>query len=165
MKRLVVIISAIGAIYLSSCKPSPKQAALYNDMIMAEQKKVVIAYDGLLSTFDTYVARKMDSALIEFQSQTLEAIDNIKNITPIPEGETLKMAVLDYLSTYKDVAENQADELVRIYKIPENEFTPEVRVRWDSKYKELDATIKNADKKLKEVQKDFADNFHLTLSN
>lgn len=163
MKRLRYF-SIFFAAMLVSCKPSPKEAAAFNDQIMSEQKKVVMAYDGLLETYDNYVARKMDSALIEFESQTVESIQKIKSTVPVREGEELKAAVLEYLEIYKSVAENESEELVRLYKVPENEFSPEIRALWDKKYKEVDTKLKNADKKLQEAQAKFAENFHLKLA-
>ncbi|MBQ3656126.1 MAG: hypothetical protein II956_04660 [Bacteroidales bacterium] len=164
MKRVVLYISALFLTMLSSCKPSPKEAAAFNDRVMSEQKKVVMAYDGLLETYDTYIARKMDSALLVFTSQTNKAIENVTDITPVKDGEILKVAVLEYLNVYKSVAENEADELVRLYKVPENEFTPELKAKWDLMYKDADTKLKEADKKLQAVQAVFAENFHLKLA-
>jgi hypothetical protein len=162
MKRLIYI-PALLLTLLISCKPSPKEAAAFNDRIMSEQKKVVMAYDGLLETYDSYVPRKMDSALIDFENQALESIDNVRAVVPVIEGEALKNAVLEYLEIYKSVAQNEAEELVRLYKVPENEFTPEIRIQWDARYKDVDTRIKEAAKHLKEVQAAFANDFNLVI--
>jgi hypothetical protein len=163
MKRLIYI-PALLLTLLISCKPSPKEAAAFNDRIMSEQKKVVMAYDGLLETYDSYVPRKMDSALIDFENQALESIDNVRAVVPVIEGEALKDAVLEYLEIYKSVAQNEAEELVRLYKVPENEFSAELHVQWENKYKEVDKKLKEADKKLQAVQASFAENYHLHLA-
>jgi hypothetical protein len=163
MKKLTYIL-AIFAVVLSSCKPSQQEAADFNDKIMSEQKKVVTKYDELLETYDTYVAKKMDDALLEFESQIQASIFEVKNIPDIVGGEELKEAVLDYFEVYQSVAKDEAPELVRLYKVPENEFSGEMRVQWDSKYKEVDTKLKEADKKLQAVQNSFAENFHLKLT-
>lgn len=163
MKKLIYIF-VIALLALASCKPSPKTAADYNDKIMSEQKKVVQKYDELLETYDTYVASKMDNALLEFESQVDESIAKIQEVEPISGGETLKNSVLEYLDVYKNVAKNDAQELVRMYKVPENEFTGEMRVQWDTKYKEVDTRLKAADKKLLAIQSAFAQDFNLKLS-
>jgi len=163
MKRFnFVFILALTLFF--SCKPSPKDAAVFNDRLMSEQKKVIIKYDELLETYDTYVAKKMDAALLEFQEQVDNSIATIKTIPAIKEGENLKDAILEYLAVYKGVAEDESQELVRLYKVPENEFSPEMRVTWDSKYKAVDTKLKEADKKLQAVQASFAENYHLHLA-
>ena len=163
MKHLIYIPALLLTLF-SSCRPSPKEAAAFNDRIMSEQKKVVMAYDGLLETYDSYVPRKMDSALLDFQTQTTDAIRNVRETVPVQEGEFFKDALLEYLEIYNSVAQNEADELVRLYKVPENEFSPEMHVQWENKYKEVDKKLKEADKKLQAVQASFAENYHLHLA-
>ena len=163
MKRQFYLLALVMTVF-SACKPSPQTAADYNDCLMSEQKKVVVKYDELLETYDTYIPKKMDDALLNFEIQVDNSIAAITETEAILEGEKLKAAVLEYLEVYRSIAEEEAQELVRLYKVPENEFSPEMRVAWDSKYKAVDTKLKAADKKLQEVQKEFAENFNLQLS-
>lgn len=154
---------AAAAVLLSSCGTTPKEAASFNDKLMLEQKNVVMKYDALLETYDTYVPAKMDDALLEFQSQVESAIYQVKNIDPVSGGSALHETMLNYLETYHTVAVDDAVELVRLYKVPENEFTSEMRSQWDLKYKDVDSRLKSADAALKARQEEFAKNFGLRI--
>lgn len=161
MKRISAIV-AMGAL-LSSCQPTPKEAANYNDHLMEQQKAVVIKYDELLETYDTYVPQKMDDALFAFQSQVENSVYTVRNSVELSGGSSLKEALLNYLEVYQTIANEDAPELVRLYKIPENEFTPEMKAIWDGKYKAIDQRIKDAALLLKDEQESFAKKFNLKI--
>ena len=147
---------------LSACKPTPKEAGDFNNQLMEQQKAVVLKYDELLETFDTYVPAKMDAALIALTEQIAVSRRNVNNIVMIEGGETLHQEVLNYIDVY-DAAGGDFEYLVRLYKVPENEFTPEIRIQWDARYKDVDTRIKEAAKHLKEVQAAFANDFNLVI--
>ncbi|MBR4324034.1 MAG: hypothetical protein IKP73_00750 [Bacteroidales bacterium] len=158
---VALLLTVFAAIM--SCKPTPKVAGDFNDQLMREQKAVVLKYDELLETFDTYVAAKMDAALIALSSQIESSKDNVNSIITIDGGDALKDEVLNYLSVFENVTADDLEYLVRLYKVPENEFTPEIRIQWDTRYKDVDTRIKDASARLKEVQAAFAENFNLQI--
>jgi hypothetical protein len=164
MKKIQFVIVALLLAVLSSCKPTPKEAGEFNDSLMEQQKAVVIMYDKLLETFDTYVPAKMDEAYIALADQLTKSRANVQDIIPIEGGEPLKQEVLNYLSVIEDATSNDLEYLVRVYKLPEPEFTSEVRLQWDARYKDVDTRIKDAAKQLKAVQAVFAENFNLKIA-
>ena len=162
-KIIVMALSMIMAMTLISCRPTSKQAGEFNDKLMAQQKAVVLKYDALLETFDKYVPEKMDAALLALSSQIADSKDEINRVETIEGGENLKNEVLNYLSVLDNAATSDFEYLVRLYKVPENEFTPEVRIDWEARYKEADTRIKEAAKQLKQVQASFAETFNLVI--
>ncbi len=164
MKNAKYILAALAVAVLSSCKPTPKEAGYFNDRLMEQQRQVVIKYDELLETFDTYVPSKMDAALIALSDQVAAARQNVIGIEPIAGGEALKLGVLEYLTAIDDATQDDFEYLVRLYKIPENEFTPELRIQWEERYKDVDKRLKDAAEHLKGVQAVFANDFHLNIA-
>lgn len=156
-------LSLIMAMTIISCRPTSKQAGAFNDRLMAQQKAVVLKYDELLETFDTYVPEKMDAALLALSSQIEDSRREVNNVELMEGGENLRNEVLNYLSVLDNAASSDFEYLVRLYKVPENEFTPEIRIDWENRYKEVDTRIKDAAKRLKEVQADFAQDFNLVI--
>ncbi|MCR5454414.1 MAG: hypothetical protein K6F33_05450 [Bacteroidales bacterium] len=163
MKKILLASVAVLFVVLSACKPTPKEAGNFNDMLMAQQKALVIKYDKLLETFDTYVPAKMDEAYLALMEQVERSKTNVAAIPSIEGGEQLKQEVLNYISVIDDVTINDIEYLVRVYKLPENEFSSEVRLQWDARYKDVDARIKDAATHLKEVQAGFAQDFNLVI--
>ena len=162
-KIITMALSLIMAMTLWSCRPTSKQAGAFNDRLMEQQKAVVLKYDELLETFDTYVPEKMDAALLALTTQIDESKAEVNKIETMPGGELLKAEVLNYLSVLDNAAATDFEYLVRLYKMPENEFTPEVRISWDTRYKDTDTRIKDAANQLKAVQATFAEDFNLKI--
>ena len=163
VKIITMALSLIMAMTIISCRPTSRQAGTFNDGLMEQQKAVVLKYDELLETFDTYVPEKMDAALLAFTTQIEESRNEINRIEVIEGCENLKNEVLNYLSVRDNAATSDFEYLVRLYKVPENEFTPEIRIDWEARYKEVDSRIKEAAKRLKEVQAAFAQDFNLVI--
>lgn len=163
VKIITMALSLIMAMTIISCRPTSKQAGAFNDRLMAQQKAVVLKYDELLETFDTYVPEKMDAALLALSSQIEDSRREVNNVELMEGGENLRNEVLNYLSVLDNAASSDFEYLVRLYKVPENEFTPEIRIDWENRYKEVDTRIKDAAKRLKEVQADFAQDFNLVI--
>jgi hypothetical protein len=156
-------LSLIMAMTLWSCRPTSKQAGAFNDRLMEQQKAVVLKYDKLLETFDTYVPEKMDAALLALSSQIADSKDEVSRVETMEGGENLKNEVLNYLSVLDNAASTDFEHLVRLYKMPENEFTPKIRIEWETRYKEVDSRIKEAAARLKEVQAAYAEDFNLKI--
>ena len=164
MKSVKFIVVAMVIAVLVSCRPTAQEAAVYNDSLMEQQKALIIKYDGLLKTFDTYVPSKMDSALFALKDQIEWSKVEIENIVPISGGEDLKQELLNYVDFFGNIANDDFEFLVRVYKARENELSPEMRIQWEAKYKEIDTKIKEAHKHLKEVQSVFANNYNLNIA-
>ncbi len=158
------MMAMLGALMLSACSTTtPKRAAQYNDIVMTQQKELVIKYDKMLESFDTYVGSKMDAAYNDLISQLQYTKHELKAIET-PDGcEELRDAVLDYASTYDVFVEESLPMLISIYKRPENEFTPDLRIEWENTYKDMDSKLKEAGKKLNQAQEKFANDFKLKV--
>jgi hypothetical protein len=164
MKKIKFIVAAMIMAALVSCKPSPQEAANYNDSLMQQQKALIIKYDELLKTFDTCIPSKMDAALFDLKDQIEWSKVEIENIVPINGGEDLRQELLNYVDFFGNIANDEFEFLVRVYKARENELSPEMRIQWAAKYKEIDTKIKDANKHLKEVQSVFANNYNLNIA-
>lgn len=165
MRKIYNILAfMLLAILINSCdSTTPKQAADYNDLVMAEQKKVVMKYDLLLKSFDTFVLKNMETAHNDFTNQIDSSIDKIKYYKNPSGTDDLKEAVLAYINTYKKVNDESIWQLINIYKMPQNEFTLDDKMTWDNTYKQIDTELKTADKQLKEAQADYAKAFNLKI--
>lgn len=151
------------ALILNSCGPSREQAADFSNSLILQQKQVVEKYDELVKSYDTYNSEKMDSQLVTFLNQLSESENIVKNSNGFDGADDLKNAFLDYIATNRSVAENEVRELIRIYKIPEEEFTTAHHNQWNDIFKVADNKIKTAEKKFIDAQKVFAEKFQLSL--
>ena len=106
----------------------------------------------------------MDAALFDLKDQIEWSKVEIENIVPINGGEDLRQELLNYVDFFGNIANDEFEFLVRVYKARENELSPEMRIQWAAKYKEIDTKIKDANKHLKEVQSVFANNYNLNIA-
>lgn len=153
------------AVFCVSCSyTSRSDAAEYNDQIVKYQYLVVQSYDKLLVSFENYNPQLMDKALDDLLAQISSSRQAVSNLKDITDGSDLKNAAIEYFDIYEQVINSQAKELIRLYKFPEEEFTPQMRVQWDGIYRSVDQQLKEADKKIMAAQMIFASNYKLTLN-
>ncbi len=159
------MVLAASALILSACAyTTPKKAAQYNDMVMQHQREIVVKYDKMLESFDSYVGSKMDAAYEELNGQVAYTKYELGNMETPSGCEDLRDAVIRYSETYDEFLSEALPKLIAIYKRPENEFTPEMRLEWESTYKDMDSKLKEAGKVLSNAQANFAKEFNLKVS-
>ena len=163
MKKLVKSLFAIALCALCACGPTKQDAANFNNALMAEQKAVLEKYDAFKESFDTYLPEKMDNSKAELIAQLKKSQQIVENTDAIAGGENLKQATADYIATCLDVATQEGVELVRIYKVPENEFTEQLRDEFDGIMRNAETKVLEAHKKLNDAQEDFANKNGLKL--
>ncbi|MBQ1698153.1 MAG: hypothetical protein II075_09755 [Bacteroidales bacterium] len=101
-------------------------------------------FTSLKQSYETYQASEMDNALeglnkyLTQASESLRAMDIEKDCLP------LQKAISDKIEAMRNIAATDAKEQVRIYKIPDADFTEELLHQWDN----ISATV---DKKLSSV--------------
>jgi len=163
IKYTFIVLAA--AMMLSACKvTTPKKAAEYNDNVMRHQRELVVKYDKMLESFDTYVGSKMDAAYDELLSEVAYTKYEVGQMET-PDGcEGLRDAVLEYAESYDVFIKESLPRLIYIYKLPENQFTPEVRMEWENTYKDMDSKLKEAGKKLAQAQQQYANDFKLKIT-
>ncbi len=165
MRKLATASLLLSAMIAISCNhTTPRQAAEYSDMLISHQKAIIIQYDSLLESFDTYVGKKMEHASLALSQEIDNAKFRISNIEPVKGGEEFQQAMLSFIATYEDISQNSIPDLVTIYSLPQNEFSSELKVKWDNIYKDMDNKLKNADKLLMEAQEKYANSFKLKIS-
>jgi len=146
-----------------SCGPNRDEAAEYNNNLLKHQKQIAEKVEALMIAFENYIPQEMDAAHTNLLKQINESVESVTSATELKGSEEFKKATLDLFNTYLSVAESEYREMIRIYKIPENEFTQDARNQWDELYKVSDDKIEKSLQNLVQVQKEFAEKYNLTI--
>lgn len=163
MKKVFGLFSLAVVMMLVSCGPTPEQAAEYNDKIIDQQISIVDKIDALVESYQYYIPEDMDKAWNEALNQANKGIEAINALEKFDGSTDFKEAALELFNSYKAVLENQHKEMVRIYKIPDEQFTEEHYNQWDKLAEEADKKMEEAFDKFGDAQDKFAKKYQLVL--
>jgi len=163
MKRILGLLSLSLVLILSSCGPTAEEAAEYNDKIIAEQSAIVVKIDKLDESFQYYIPADMDAAYNEAINQISKSVEAVTALDKFDGKTDFKDEALVLFSSYKTILESEYKEMVRIYKIPDEQFTEDNYAQWDKLDEASKRKLDEALTKFSAVQEEFAKKYNLTL--
>ena len=132
MKKIFLMtISFFAVAMMSSCGPSAEDAVTYNNTIVHELDRVMMA-DSVIASMENDKAA-MDATEKNLLTQLNGAIENVKKNGGFDKGTELMDAAMNYLTSYKSVADSIYSEMIAINSKPLEKLTEED----DTRYKEL----------------------------
>ncbi|MCQ2973984.1 MAG: hypothetical protein MJ211_04165 [Bacteroidales bacterium] len=145
MKYLSSIFSAIiCTIFFVSCQPSAEQVKTSAESLNNIYKSVLEKYAELENSYELCYAETMDNALANLNSEIAKATEELNKFQMVSGCEPLFNAVKSSIEVYKSIAEKDSKEQVRMYKVPDEEFTEELRNSWDQIAKSVETRTKDA---------------------
>lgn len=148
IKRLAQIALAAVSACAISCSPSAEKVKSTLEVQMAVNKGVDSVYRILNNSYETYHATTMDAALENFSMYLDSSKVILESIKTVGQSDKLTDAIESKIAVMKSIAVNESVEMVRIYKIPENEFNDELRSKWDAIAKGVEQKVKESNKKV-----------------
>ena len=77
-----------------------------------------------------------------------KAADSLRSMKIEGECKELSDALIEKAGTMRKIASSEAREQVRIYKIPDSDFTDELRTQWDAISTNVDKKMADANAKI-----------------
>lgn len=137
----------------------------YNDSLVVQQMKVAEASDRLLEVLDTYVKEDMETVYNRFTEAINSALEKTEAMGAYGDDDAFRQATLNYLNTFKGLAENQYREAMQLLSKGDSAYTPVDEKRIELLYKEIDAKGAKVTQACKEAQEAFARKNKLQLNS
>lgn len=126
------LVVAAAAFFLCGCGVSPEVRRVNDrEALMAICRDVDSVYLVLSQSFDSYNAGVMDSALAGFNSCLASVSSRVGSLEVSDGCRDLYAAVAEKVRVFSEIGAVDSREQVRIYKIPDSDFTDELRAEWD----------------------------------
>jgi hypothetical protein len=167
MKKLSVLLIIAFGILMISCKPTPQQAADFNNKIIDQTDAVITAYNQFIKTWQRYEfgdpdLSEMKGDFKELQDQIKTSMEEISNLKKFDGKNEFKDAATEYLGSYKSVVEKEWSQIMDLLKKGED-FGKSDASKCDKLAKAIDEQTGDADSKFFKFQKDFAKKYNFKL--
>lgn len=96
----------------------------------------------------------MDKALEGMNAYLVEVSKILKDPNYPDDCQELKNAIVDKVIVLQQITSNESKEQVRIYKIPDSDFTEELRKQWDNIDESVTKKLENANSKVLKAKDD-----------
>lgn len=122
--------SVLGCDYLNlgQNKEKTKEAT---QSLMTINNGVDSVYNLLVKSYETFQPEEMDRALEGFNTFLANAAKSLGEMDMPEECQQLRQSLSEKVEAMRNIASSDAKEQVRIYKIPDADFTDELRQQWD----------------------------------
>ena len=162
---LTITLSFFTLYFFTSCAPSPKKAAAYNDTIVQYQTLTYKTINNFFASLDKAI--KNPNVLDTIQQQSIEnislSIKKINNLGAFYKDSMLLNAADTLFATYKYIVENDFTQIIKLYKIPVEKYTNEEQKKLELLIKHSQDSLNIANAKFIEYQEVFAKNYNLEL--
>jgi hypothetical protein len=91
-------------------------------------------------------------ALENLNKYLTSAKETVQNFNSGSDVSKLQAVIIEKIDVMKSIAENESVEQVRLYKIPDTEFTTELRNKWDGIAKNVEQKINEVNKKVEDTR-------------
>jgi len=155
---------AILMTLIVSCKPSKEDAIKYNDALVNEEVLVIKAESAFSDAVINNKHEDVDNLYNAFLKQIETSISVVNNIKPLGNDSKFKDATLSLLTTYESVTKNEYAEVLKIAKVPDEEFTQEHNNKMNELSKKIDNKLDKEVQNFLKAQKELANKYNITLS-
>jgi len=114
MKKLILSAAVASTLFLASCGPSKKDAIAYSDRIVSIGKEMDATSSMFLGQIDGHNVDSLKLAYGKFDAQTASSLEECKNMPPFASKTEFKDAAVEYFTSVKKLADNEAKGMVDI---------------------------------------------------
>lgn len=153
MNKSLIKIASIAMLMASvyGCTSSEVITAADTKTLMTINRGVDSAYNVLKQSYEVFEAAEMDNALAGLNTYLETTAQTIKAMEVSDDCKELQKAISDKVQTLQGIAATDSKEQVRIYKIPDTDFTGELRQQWDEIAARVDKKVAEADANVKKA--------------
>ncbi len=163
MKNFITLLSALVLIFIVSCKPSVKEAIVYNESIVLQHEQIIKKIAYLSDTYDNYEPTEMDSAYAVALKTAQDAIDFTNKLEPFHKDDTYKNAALGLFDAYKSVIEVEHAKIIQLLKLPPEQYQQKQIDEFDQLKDSADKKIQDKINQVASVQEEFARKFNFKI--
>jgi hypothetical protein len=147
----IIAVAMLAAATIGCGGRSEEQMKADAASLIAVNHNVDSVYNALKQSYETFQAAEMDRALEGFNKYLAEATKTLGGMNVGPECQPLHQLLNQKVETMRSIASNEAKEQVRIYKIPDSDFTDELRQQWDNISSAVDKKVSVANTKVNQA--------------
>jgi hypothetical protein len=162
-KILCALVLVLGVVILNSCGPTTEQATAYNDAIIDEQVAVMDKINAVYDAFKGQDPASMDKAYTDAVNQVKTGTDVVSKMEKFGGSTEFRDGAIELFKVYQSVLDNEYKEMITIYKLPDEEYTPEQETKWNTLSDQALGKMDTALEKLKKIQADFAKKYKFEI--
>jgi hypothetical protein len=165
MKNLRTFLALTVLITLMvSCKPSKDDAIKYNDALVNEEILVIESESAFSDAVVNNKQEELDKLYNAFSKQIQLSILKVTVIKPLGGDSKFKDATLALLNAYASVAKEEYAEVLKIAKVPDEEYTEEHNNRMNELSKKIDDKLDKEVQNFLNAQKELTAKYNIVLS-
>lgn len=169
MKNFVKVILVLFAatFMLSACAPTKEDAMNYNDKIIQEQKKIVQSEKELISAIKQNLTKgsTLEDLLDELSTQVDASIKVVEELGNLGKDASFKDAAIAFLTTYKDVVDNEYEDWLKNLRTPDELITENVLYEEEELVHAINRKLDKANNLFLDAQKEFATKYDFRLAD
>lgn len=163
-KTITLLLFAIVAMVVTSCRPTKEEAITYNDKIINEQVAIMGKLDKLYDAIKNYEDQNgMDFAMAEAQKQVDKSTDIVGKMEKFGGDTEFRDEALKLFATYKSCLQNELKKMVDISKLTDDMYTKEVQADFDNLNKVAIKKMEDGLLEFDRVQVKFADKYKFEI--
>lgn len=150
-KSAISILTAamlMAGVVSCNTQQSEEQVKATTTSLMSINKGMDSVFNQLKQSYETFQPIEMDRALEGMIVYIEKAADSLRSMKIEGECKELSDALIEKAGTMRKIASSEAREQVRIYKIPDSDFTDELRTQWDAISTNVDKKMADANAKI-----------------
>ncbi len=149
---------------LVSCKPSKDDAIKYNDALVNEEIRVIEAEKAFSDAVINNKQEELDNLYNAFLKQIETSITVVSEIKSLGGDSKFKDATLSLLTTYKSVVKQEYAEVLKIAKVPDEEYTEEHNNKMNEISTKIDEMLDKEVQNFLKAQKELTTKYNITLT-
>ncbi len=166
-KYFLLLLVIVGL--LSSCGPTPEEAAAYNDSIVTVQLEIDVKINALIESYHNYIdediqtTEGIEKAYNDAMAQVDKSIQTVAGMENFAESSELKDDATKLFGTYKSLLENEYKEMMQLYALPDSSYTQEHDEKWENLNSSSISKTKEAIELFVKAQQKFVTKYKLAL--
>jgi hypothetical protein len=165
LSTIMAISSPALALFMAcSSESKTKQANNYFARIIAKTDQVVNVFNAFVqqSTYNQIDSMKASNALLDKIARA--NIDTIGTLTEYEGKANMKQEAIEYIRSLQDINDHEFKELIRLYSLPEDQFTDQENLKIDSVSNSLDLKMSALSNRFLKAQTNFAKENNIKLN-
>ena len=138
LKSLTLLAVSFAGLLSCQSGPTKEEIKASAEEQLLVNKQLDSVYRILDDAYQSYHPATMDAALEGLKVYLNNAQSKMQQIKPLSQNQKLTGAIEEKIAVMKSVAQNEAIEQVRIYKLPDSVFTEDLIKKWN----DLDTSVK-----------------------
>jgi hypothetical protein len=166
MKKVLSTLfgSLVLSVLMVSCAPTTDDAIKYNDALVDQQTKVIKAEDALIQAISQNTPEKLDEALNGLVKQIAASEEAVSKMEAFDGKTDYKDAALSLFKAYKNAAEKEYPEIIKIAKTPNEEYSQDMDDQLMTLSKAVDEKLNKEIEAFVAKQKEFSEKYKFELT-